>query len=47
MISVSLHFNDTLKGRVAIERDINRLEEWASSNIIKFNKDKYNVWQMR
>jgi len=42
MISVILHFHDTLKGRVAIERDINRLEECASSNVIKFNKEKCN-----
>lgn len=45
MIFVSLHFNDTLKGRAATARDMNRLEEWASSNVIKFNKDKCNVWQ--
>lgn len=47
MISLSLPFNDTLKGRLATERDMNTLEERASSNIIKFNKDKGNVWQTR
>lgn len=47
MISINLHFNDTLKGRIAIEREINRLKDWASSNFIKFNKDKCNPWQIR
>lgn len=46
-MSVSLHFNDTLKGRVATEKDINRLEEWVSSNVIEFNKDKSNARQGR
>lgn len=43
MISVNLHFNDTLKGRIAIERNINSLKDWVSSNFIKFNKDKCNL----
>lgn len=47
VISINLHFNDTLKGRIAIESKINRLKDWASSNFIKFNKDKCNLWQVR
>lgn len=27
----------------AIQKDLNRLEEWADMNLMKFSKDKYKV----
>ncbi|XP_074934654.1 uncharacterized protein LOC142050170 [Phalacrocorax aristotelis] len=34
---------DTLEARAALQEDLDRLEEWASKNLMKFNKDKYEV----
>lgn len=34
---------DTLEGRASLQKDLDRLEEWANKNLKKFNKDKVNV----
>lgn len=37
---------DRLQGRVAVQRGLGALEKWADMDLIKFNKDKCEVFNM-
>jgi len=37
---------DTLEGRDAIQRDLERLDEWADVNLIQFNDTKCKILHM-
>lgn len=38
---------DILEGRAAIQRELDRLEKCAASNVMKFNKGKHKVRHLK
>ncbi|KAK4830552.1 hypothetical protein QYF61_011730 [Mycteria americana] len=38
---------DTAEGRATLQEDLDRLEEWANKNLVKFNRDKRKVLHLR
>ena len=34
---------DTIKGRDAIQRDLDRFEKWACENLVRYNRAQYQI----